>query len=60
MAGYLAQAFGSLFAGQFLVYAVSTLGYSEKYAITNLVRMYAGLGGLMCLGYYFMDNNIEA
>ena len=56
MAGYLAQGFGSLLAGQILLYSVQTLDYSEKQAFKNIMRIYAILIALMCFGYYFMTS----
>ena len=58
LAGYLAQAFGAVFAGEFIRYTEAECG-TETEAITNLVRIYALIGGLMFIGYYFMDSSVE-
>ena len=60
MTGYLAQASGAAFAGFFTKMYISN-GGTEPDAITNVVRIYALLGGL-CFLFYFMMNadNIEA
>lgn len=59
MAGYLSQAAGSAFCGFFIEYCVERCG-SEADAITNIVRMYALLGGLGFICYFMMDGeNLE-
>jgi predicted MFS family arabinose efflux permease len=60
MIGYLAQALGSFFAGYFIKYSVES-GGNQVDGITNLVRMYAAIGGLMFVLYFFMNRKaIEA
>ncbi len=61
MAGYLSQALGAVFAGFFIELTSTHLDYSKVEATANVVRIYALLGGLMFICYYFMNRNeIEA
>lgn len=58
--GYLAQASGSAFAGVFISYSQNNCS-SEFEAITNLVRLYALLGGVMFVLYFLMNRDtVEA
>ena len=54
MAGYLSQAAGAAIAGFFIKYYTTYCG-TEFDAITNVVKMYALLGGLCFTCYYMMD-----
>lgn len=60
MAGYLAQASGAAICGFFTKIYISKCGM-EADAITNVIRMYALLGGLCFICYFMMNvENIEA
>jgi hypothetical protein len=57
MAGYLAQATGAAFAGFFITFSVDNFEYTKMEAITNVVRLYAFIGGFMFVGYCLMNRN---
>jgi predicted MFS family arabinose efflux permease len=54
MVGYLSQAGGSAFAGYFMKWTYSNCA-SQAAGMTNLLRIYAALGGLCFLCYFAMS-----
>lgn len=58
MIGYLSQALGSAFAGYYIKFEMSSGNGTEADAITAIVRMYAVIGGLMFVLYYFMNREV--
>lgn len=55
--GYLAQASGAAGAGIYINYVNNNCG-TESDAITNLVRFYALLGGIMAVMYFFLNREV--